>query len=199
MRILLTAIFVLIAGQSFSPPATAQLFGKSAEKRITGLNKMREETLAELYDSKPQAKAQVAESEGYAVFSNVGVQLGLLSAGGGTGIAHDTETGGDTYMRMATGGVGIGLGIKDFRAVFVFHDREAFDYFVDKGWDLSGQADAAAQAGGVGDERSAADNINQKVTVYQFTENGIALAASLNGTKYWKDEKLNNKASQEEN
>ncbi len=171
--------------------AEAQLFGKSKEKRIEGIQAMRMRTLEELYEVRPQVKREIERAEGYAVFSNVGVTVALISAGGGTGVAHDNDNGQDTYMRMATAGVGIGLGIKDFRAVFVFHNRQSFDDFVEHGWDLSGQADAAAQVDNLGDERSAAASIDRKVSVYQFTENGLALQATLNGTKYWKDGKLN--------
>ena len=28
--------------------------------------------------------------------------------------------------------------------------------------------------------------------IYQFTESGLALQATVSGTKYWKDSKLNN-------
>ncbi len=98
---------------------------------------------------------------------------------------------GDIYMNMASAGLGIGLGIKDFRGVFVFHDREALDNFIEKGWDFSGQADAAVKSGKKGDEASGSATVIPGVTVYQLTENGIALQATLQGTKYWKSKRLN--------
>ena len=50
--------------------------------------KMRRDTLAELYRDAPFAKTQIHKAVGYAVFSNVGVNLIFLSAGNGWGIAR---------------------------------------------------------------------------------------------------------------
>ena len=39
-----------------------------------------------------------------------------------------------------------------------------------------------------------AENIHSGMEVYQFTKSGIALSASVSGTKYWKDGYLNSYA-----
>ncbi len=152
---------------------------------------MREEVLAELFDQRPQARAEIDEADGYAVFSNIGVQIFLLGAGGGRGVVRDVQSGTDTYMKMATASVGIGLGIKDFRAVFIFHSRDALNDFTEHGWDFTGEADAAARSGNKGGEIGEAASVRKKVSVYQFTDGGLMLQASLHGTKYWQDKKLN--------
>jgi hypothetical protein len=56
---------------------------------------------------------------------------------------------------MAQVGVGLGVGRKDYRAVFVFKNRQVLQDFVEYGWDFGDQADAAAKAGaqGGGDRR----------------------------------------------
>lgn len=164
---------------------------KTDNEKRAEIQEMRAKVLAELYEKRPQARQLIQESEGYAVFSNVGVTALFVSAGGGKGVAYDNLSGKNTYMKMGTAGVGLGIGIKDFRAVFIFHDRKSFDNFVDKGWDFSGSADAAAEIDDVGGDLSEGASINRRVTVYQFTENGLALTATLNGTKYWKNKKLN--------
>lgn len=148
---------------------------------------MREKTLARLYREEPEARTAIANSAGYAVFSSGGVNLVLLSAAYGSGVAHDNKTGEDIFMKMASGGVGIGLGIKDYRLVFVFRTRKAFDRFVEHGWDFSGQADAAARTGTDGGELSEGLAAMPGVKVYQLTEAGLALQATLQGTKYWKE------------
>ena len=152
---------------------------------------MRREVLARVYKEEPRARDEVANAAGYAVFSNVGVNVILFSGGYGYGIAHDNHTGRDTYMEMASAGFGLGMGVKDFRAVFIFRDGEAFKQFIDHGWDFSGQADAAAKAGHKGGELSEALDVMPDVKVYQLTETGLALQATLQGTKYWKDGDLN--------
>jgi lipid-binding SYLF domain-containing protein len=154
---------------------------------------MRDSVLAELYKMKPEAKAKISKAAGYAVFTNVGVNVIFASFAGGKGIVvedgllKDTET----FMKMASAGVGLGLGVKDFRAVFVFNDKEKLRAFVEKGWDFSGQADAAAKSDDKGAALAGAGTVVPGVDVYQITKNGIALQATLQGTKYWKDKDLN--------
>jgi lipid-binding SYLF domain-containing protein len=188
MRISHAAIFVflslfLLGGCATSGGTT------SAQKRQEVLN-MKNQTLKDLYKVKPSARALVNSSPGYAVFSNVNINVILASFGGGYGVVKDNKTKRHTYMKMGEVGIGLGLGAKDFRAVFVFHDRKTLYRFIETGWEFGGHADAAAKAddkgGAVGGE-ALIDNI----TIYQLTKTGLALQATVKGTKYWKDDELN--------
>lgn len=161
-----------------------------AEKRGE-VQKMRADTLAELYKVHPPAKARIQQAVGHAVFSNVGINLILLSAAGGWGVAHDNKSGQDIYMKMLSGGVGFGLGAKDFRGVFVFTTREAFTNFTESGWEASAQADAAAKSGSKGGAAAGAVTVAPGMDLYQLTEHGLALQATIQGTKYYKDDELN--------
>ena len=114
-----------------------------------------------------------------------------MSTASGKGVAHENSDDTDTYMKMYSVGGGIGLGLKTFSAVFVFHSRDAFVQFVEKGWDFSGQADAAAKSTDKGAESSASASLVDGVSVYQLTEAGLALQATLQGTKYWVSDGLN--------
>ena len=164
--------------------------GDTAQDKRQAAQQMRSDTLAELYQLEPQAREQIGKSVGYAVFSNVGVYLIVLSAGNGYGVVEDNETGAVHYMKMATGGLGLGLGVKDFRGVFVFTSRDALDRFVESGWDASAQADAAAKSEEKGDAWAGAVDIADGIKLYQITKNGLALQATIQGTKYWKDDEL---------
>jgi hypothetical protein len=64
------------------------------------LQEMRQTTLNDLYQIHPAAKNEVQNAAGYAVFSNVGINLLLLSTANGSGVAHDNKAGKDTYMKM---------------------------------------------------------------------------------------------------
>lgn len=154
---------------------------------------MRSETLAKLYKVHPLARGDIQNSVGYAVFSNIGVSLILLSAAGGSGVAHDNRSGKDTYMKMISGGIGLGLGVKDFRGVFVFSSEKAFRQFIESGWTADAQADAAAKASEKGGALAGAVTVAPGVDLYQLTETGLALQATIQGTKYFKDNDLNNK------
>ena len=167
------------------------LIADGAERKRQKIESMRVEVLKDLHDLAPHVVDEIDRSVGFGVFSNLGVNLVLLSAGAGSGVVRDNRTGDDTYMRMASAGLGVGLGVKDFRGVFVFHTRAALDRFLDHGWDFSGQADAAAKAGDKGAEKSLSDSAVDGVSLYQLTETGLALQATLQGTKYWKNKRLN--------
>lgn len=186
MRI--TAGVCLILAMALTGCVTTGHHGK-ADKRQSIID-MKNRTLAELYREKPDVRAQIARAPGYAVFSNANVFLVLASFSGGQGVVIDNKTGKKTYMKMGAVGVGFGLGAKDFRLVMVFHKRATMNRFVDKGWAFGAQADAAAKASdkgkAVGGEVTVSD-----ITIYQLTEAGLALQATVQGTKYWKDDSLN--------
>ena len=84
------------------------------------IRQMRTNTLNRLFKEQPEAKDELSRSVGYAVFSSGGVNLVILSAAYGSGVAFDRQTGKETFMKMASGGLGLGLGVKDYRLVFVF-------------------------------------------------------------------------------
>ena len=176
---------VLFVGGCVSPP------GVSTQDKRQAVLQMRSETLAKLYELESYAKARIGKSVGYAVFSNVGVNLIFLSAASGYGVVEDKSTGKRTYMKMASGGLGIGLGVKDFRGIFVFTSRGALEQFVESGWDASAQVDAVAKAGEKGAAWAGAVDVAPGIKLYQITENGLALQATIQGTKYWKDAELN--------
>ncbi|HUH86182.1 MAG TPA: YSC84-related protein [Stellaceae bacterium] len=170
--------------------AGAALAETHAERRAE-INKRRADTLAKLYKVHPAARGRIAGAYGYAVFTNLGINLVLIAAAGGNGVAHDNKTGHDTYMKMVSGGVGLGLGVKDFRGIFVFTTQKAFHTFVDEGWEAGVQADAVAKAGKEGGGIEGAISVAPGTYLYQLTENGLALEATIQGTKYFKDDDLN--------
>lgn len=163
------------------------------ENRLERVNRIvaSNQTMQLLYKYAPEARQMVLRSYGYATFSNVGVNLVLFSAEGGKGMAHNNRTGINTYMNMASGGLGLGLGVKDFRAVFLFENKRAYDTFVNSGWEANAQADAAAKYEESGGSLNAAITVAPGVRLYKLTQNGLALQATIQGTKYWKDTELN--------
>lgn len=185
-----TLPFLALIAATMLPSGCATTGAKSPEQKRQVVHKMRDEVLADLYKARPDVKAQIAAAPGYAVFSNANVNLIFLSFSGGYGLVHDKSRKRPVYMKMGEAGVGLGLGVKDFRAVFVFHKAEALKRFIDHGWTFGGHADAAAKAsdkgGAIGGEV-----VIDGITIYQLTKTGLALQATVKGTKYWKDSELN--------
>ncbi len=151
---------------------------------------MKTGVLSDLYALKPSTRVQIKNVPGYAVFSNKNVNLILASFSGGYGVVKNNLTGKHTFMNMGEVGVGLGLGVKDYRLVFIFHTKDAMQRFTEQGWSVGVQGDAAAK---LGDQGAAIGRsvIIDNVTIYQITENGLALQANIKGTKYWKNNALN--------
>jgi lipid-binding SYLF domain-containing protein len=165
----------------------------SIEEKQEKARKMASETLKDLEKLEPTAHTAIEKSAGYAVFNNMGTNLLLVSTARGTGIAFNSKTKQETFMKMVSAGAGLGVGVKDYRVVFVFENDKALAHFLDSGWSGSAQTDATAKAGKTGGALSGAAEITPGVWVYQITKNGLALQLTLQGTKYYKDDDLNKK------
>lgn len=155
------------------------------------IQKMQSSVLSDLYRQQPGAEKEIANAVGYAVFSSADVAAIFVSGSFGHGLAHNNATGNETYMKMASAGIGLGLGAKDFRTVFIFDRKDAFHDFVTTGLDLSAHADAAVKQGAKGEAVTGAADVLPGVRVYQMTETGLLAQVMLKGTKYWRDEELN--------
>ena len=173
-----------ILSGAFAIPASAD----DAEDRAE-IDAMADATMKELFEASSDAKTLFDKAVGYAVFSNVKVQLGI-SGGGGKGVAV-SKSGARTYMKMGTGGVGLGIGAQKYQVIFLFQTEKSLESFVDKGW----QADTSAQAAAGDAAAGAAASFKDGIAYYQITEKGLIASADITGTKYWKDDDLNEKKS----
>ena len=178
--------FLLVVGRSVADD-------KKDEENRQKIRKMATQALQDLYKAEPASKAAIQKSAGYAVFNNMGTKILLVSTARGAGIAVNSKTKQETFMKMISGGAGLGVGVTDYRAIFVFENEKAFNQFLNSGWSGSGETDAAAKAGTKGGAYSGAVQVNPGVWVYEITKNGLALSLTLQGTKYYKDDDLNKK------
>jgi lipid-binding SYLF domain-containing protein len=223
------ALLTLLAGFLLLPVSRvrAGLFGPKGDSVVEkqgNVRKQRDQMLAELYAAKPELKERLKKAAGYATFNQKDLNLFLLASGSGYGVLVDNKTGKETFMRVASLGGGVGMGVKDLRVIFIFNDAGTLNQFKESGWQFGGKADAAAKykdtgvsaeqnvkanvdfregtvaAGSSTDARAAAGKEGQTagnvasggpMEVYQFTESGVSLQATVAGTKYWKDSKLN--------
>lgn len=201
-------LLVMLLMVAVVQPADAQLFRKTdeekedeAEKQRDKLDEIADETLQQVFEESPGSEGLFDTSYGYAVFDNRKTSL-LISTGGGKGLAVERGTGNKTYMRMASAGLNIGLGLSFYQVVFLFEDRGAFENFVEKGWEVGAGADATGGETGTSAKASATTTGDTAVSahksavfsdgmaVFQLTEKGLMLQADISGTKYWKYDKL---------
>jgi len=194
-----TRQIAFVAALAFSTLASAQLSLPGSkpvppEERRQDVRDVARNTLERLYKTQPHAKDAVERSAGYAVFSNFGMKILVAGGGSGSGLAVNTKTKEETFMKMLEVQAGLGFGVKKFRLVWVFEKQSDFNAFVNSGWEIGAQATATAQAAGKGaDLYAGAVSIKPGVWVYQLTDEGVAAELTAKGTKYSKDEALNAK------
>jgi len=150
------------------------------------IDKNADGALKRLFRESSAAKGQFDASAGYAVFDTRKFSF-MITTGTGSGVVVDKSSKKRTYMKMATGGLNIGGGVKFYQLVFLFPDKGTMRDFVASGW--SADTDATAESGKEGANLGL--RLKNGVIVHQLSDKGLALAASLTGTKYWKDDKLN--------
>ena len=152
---------------------------------------MEKETLQRLYSEQPSTRYKIRRAAGYGVFSNANINIIFVAGGGGYGAVVDNETRKRTYMKMALGGVGLGLGVKDYRQVLIFKSANTLRRFITDGWNFGAQADSTAKVGGAGKAAGGEETVRSDIEVYNMTESGLVLQATVTGTRYWKNQDLN--------
>lgn len=166
---------------------------KKIEKQRKTFDKNKTKALKEMYKAYPGSKEQMAKSYAYAAFANTGVNLFVLATGNGGGKAHNNKTGEEVYIKMISAGVGVGIGFKKYFAVFLFENKGAYDNFLESGWGADAQADATADTGKEGEGGSVAlgMTVAPGVTLFQIADKGLAVQATLQGTKFIVAHELN--------
>jgi lipid-binding SYLF domain-containing protein len=188
----LRQLLATLAGAALGLASPALVSAASKAEKQADVRKMAADTLQRLYKVQPAARKVVESAAGYAVFSNFGMKILIAGGGSGQGIAVNSATKGETFMKMAEVQAGLGFGVKKFRLVWVFERKTDLDKFVNAGWEIAAQSTAAAQVSGKGAELFAgAISVSPGVWLYQLTDDGVALELTAKGTKYYKDSELN--------
>jgi lipid-binding SYLF domain-containing protein len=171
-----------------SPPLLAK---DSKAKQQAKIRDVANSTLKNLYKINPTARTAIEKAAGYAVFNNFGMKILVAGGGSGKGVAVNNQSKREVFMKMVEVQAGLGFGVKKFNLVWVFETSQALDQFVDSGWEMGGQATAAATVDGQGGSLQGALAIAPGVWLYQITDKGLALELTVKGTKYTRDDDLN--------
>jgi lipid-binding SYLF domain-containing protein len=181
------AVFALFLTGCASEPLTRA----EKESQRAEIRSMASQTLTQLYQSYPEARSRVRKSAGYAVFSNFGLKIIFGGGSHGEGVAISNATQKATFMKMFELTPGLGFGGQKFRVVFMFETREAFDKFVNSGWEFGGNTEAALQTSTQGGGGRLGVTVSPGVTMYQISEAGAIVGISISGAKYYKNDDLN--------
>jgi lipid-binding SYLF domain-containing protein len=136
--------------------------------------------LEELFAAQASTRDLYDRAVGYAVFTATKAGF-IVSGGGGTGVAVNKSSGQRTYMRMGTGGIGLGIGAQRYSMIALFENVDRLESFISGGWDSSATAEAAAGQEGVAVRSSFIDG----VAFFQLTDKGLMAHADVTGTRFW--------------
>ena len=164
---------------------------KSVEEKRQAIREIASATLSEVYELQPHAKEAVENAAGYAAFSITDAKILFLGSGSGKGMAVDNATGQEIFMKTKDVQLGLGLGIKKYDVLFIFETKKAFSDFINSGWQFGGQATAAATDSVTGGSLEGAIPVSPDVWLYQVTDKGLELSATVRGIRYLKYRELN--------
>ena len=190
-------MFTLIMAAFFLCLMTITTFAATSQEKINKeraeINELATKALKNLYDKVPSSERVIHNCYAYATLSNTGMKLGIFGDAHGRGLAVNNVTGEKVYIRMKEMGIGIGLGVKEYDLIFVIANEKAWNSFISGDIKLGGSAEAAASDGKTGESIEGASIAANGIWVYQMTKKGLALEASIKGTKIYADKKLNGK------
>ena len=181
-----TLLFCLMTTTVFAATSPDKIDKQRAE-----IDNLSNQALHRLYDKVPSAQNVIKNCYAYATLSNTGIKLGLLGDAHGRGLAINNSTGEKVYMRMKEMGIGLGLGVKEYDLIFVIGTEKAWNAFISGDIKFAGSAEASASDGQAGGAIEGASIAANGIWVYQMTKKGLALDASIKGTKIYADKKLN--------
>jgi len=181
--------------------ATVTLIGVSAQDRdhddddqvaASGLAERRQEILdmskAAINDlRKDKSAAELIDSAyGHAVFDTTKGGF-IVTGAGGTGVAMRKNGSNPVYMHMGSGGVGLGVGLENYKFIILFENEDTYKRFIDGEW----SAGATAQAAAGRDGAAVVGKFNNGVAVYHITDKGLIAQADVSGVRFWPSDRLN--------
>lgn len=189
--VVIVAAVVCVLSPSWARPVLADdeiPKWKSLERdaKRAKIDEMAQQALDELFTKSVKAETLFKKAYGWAVFDNLKLAL-ILTGGGGNGVAVEKATSDRTYMKMGTAGIGLGLGGQTYQVILFFQDKGTFVNFVEHGWQADAGVTAAAGTEGVNPSVGFVNGL----AIFKITDTGLMANADIAGTKYWKNDKLN--------
>ena len=132
------------------------------------------------------AASLIASAYGHAVFDTTKGGF-IVTGAGGTGVAMRKNGGDPVYMHMGSGGVGLGVGLENYKFIVLFENEDIYERFIDGEW--SGGATAQAAAGR--DGAAVVGKFDNGVAVYHITDKGLIAQADVTGVQFWPSDRLN--------
>lgn len=155
------------------------------------IDELSQKALNLLYEKYPHARRVINNCYAWATLSNSGVKVLFVGSSHGRGVAVNNQTGERVYLHMKELSAGLGVGAKEYNLIFLINTRDAWDNFIIGKTRFGASAEASADDSVNGGTIEGADYVAPGVWVFQMTTKGLALEATLKGTKIYKDKNLN--------
>ncbi|MDG2335091.1 MAG: YSC84-related protein [Myxococcota bacterium] len=190
-RGLLIVLAVTLAFSGCKTPA-----GETGNDQRATIRSSNQEILKKVYAEFPAARGQVNQGVAYATFSTIDAKILFGGTGNGYGLLTEKSSGQQTFMRMAKLQVGFGLGVQELSLLLVFKTDKTLKQFKEEGWTFGGGASAALKSDqGKKDDpsfdKSMKATLDQDPLIYQVTNKGVNISATLDGFKFSRDGSLN--------
>jgi lipid-binding SYLF domain-containing protein len=186
----LTACVMVILALGLPACTTVPASEATKDEQRADVRDMADEALGQWYAQQPSAQQEVKQSVGYAVFSDVGFKLFIGGGADGKGVAVRNSDQQRYYMKMVAVAPGLGLGAERFRLVFLFSTEDAFNHFVNNGWEAGADAMALFKTQSTDYGGSKSVSILSGITIYQLTDDGAVTGVSVVGAKFYSDSEL---------
>jgi lipid-binding SYLF domain-containing protein len=111
----------------------------------------------------------------------------IVTGAGGTGVAMRKNGSNPVYMHMGAGGVGLGVGLENYKFIILFENEDTYKRFIDGEW----SAGATAQAAAGRDGAAVVGKFVNGVAVYHITDKGLIAQADVSGVRFWPSDRLN--------
>ena len=157
----------------------------------TEIDSMAKETKDLILEHYPDSKSISENAEGIAIFENFGFKFMFFGSTRGRGLAINKKTNEKTYMKMRELHPGFGFGGQHFKTLFIFDTKEAYESFIETGWEFGGNILATSNITSKGGGFRFGKTISRSVTMYQLSEKGFIIGISITGGKYSKIDELN--------
>jgi lipid-binding SYLF domain-containing protein len=162
--------------------------GSTAEEQREFIDARTAEAVERLEKENPEARGELASSEGYAVFRYSSGKLPLiltgLGAGSGYGLAVDSLDDSRTYMKVRKYNWGFGTGVRENSVIFAFSERDAFEKFRSGQWTSGGGAEATAKTDDAGMGVGGTASVKTGYKAWTLTEAGLSYGITYEAMRY---------------
>ncbi len=164
---------------------------RDVEREHKELQDARLKALQRLFRQQPAAQQVLENGLGYAVFSSVGLDLGLVSNRRGGGILRINRSGRDVFYKMLSTNGSQETGLEGFAVIVVFQSPDAIARVEEDGWAFPGETGVNPQPVDQGDGSLTESNAAPGTAIYPLTATGARLQQVLQGSRFLQDEGLN--------